>query len=831
MTMATGLIDRTNRSLLPVTLAFATGIGTARYVTVPAPTLLAAVAGLAAILLWAYFSRWPRLATLLLLPLFFLTGLWHGEPAFRPPQDAHHIARLLGDTQQDVVLAGVLAETPEKSEDRTHLLMAVGELRRPNGATPAHGLVQLTVGGSLRQEMLPGDRFLARARVGPLRGHRVPGAMDYRTFLHHQGIWLTGWAETPLHIVALPATQPLPWPARLRHLPEQLRTQANRLIDQLAPPATVPLYHGLLTGTRSEIPATVIEQFKATGAMHLLAISGMHLGLVTLLFTGLAIWLLKRSTWALLHLPTRKLALLLTLPALVGYAAITGLQPPAIRAFIMVLVFMAAIFLDRQWGSLNNLAIAALLILIIQPASLLGASFQLSFAAAAAIILAYRLRCPLLLAPQGPWSQRLHAWLLNSLTISVIATLATAPLCLFYFNRVSLLSPITTLLVTPLLCFWAIPLGLVGLALATPMPTLAGLLFALGGWGISASLLVVEKLAGLPWASFYLPTPTLLELSAALAALLALLAWQHGKSTRIAALALLAVLVASPLIRHAMRRADSDSRITFLDVGHGSAVVLHLPHGKTVLVDGGGLASERFNVGERLIAPFLWGRGIAHLNGVVVSHPDSDHWNGLPFILDHFRPATLWINGDRQGGTDYAGLLAQAASLGIAIKVPQPGDILCQAGAASLRNVAALHLIPAAPTPTKTKAKPRPRPAANNRSLVVQFRHGNQACLLPGDIDTAHEAIVMRRGGVKSAVLLAPHHGSRHSGSPRFIATVRPQVIVVSAQGGTKARFPHPEKRKAWQELGIPVLVTGASGSIGVTIRGETLRVAPLVGP
>lgn len=825
--MVTGLIDRINRSLLPVTLAFALGIGAARHLTLPAAPLLIALATLTATMAWSHFSGRARWANLLLLPLFSLTGLWYGGPSFQPPQDRLHIAHLVSEARQDVVLAGFLAGMPEESGNRTRLRMAVAELRQPSGITQTHGLVQLTVGGGLRQELRPGDHFLARVRLGPLRGYRVPGAMDYRTMLHQQGIWLSGWAETPLHIVPLPAEPAVSWPARLRFLPEHLRFQANSLIARLAPLPSMPLYQALLTGSREKVPDEVLEHFKATGAMHLLAISGMHLGLVTLLFSTLILWLLKRSTWALLHLPTRKLALLLTLPLLISYAAITGLQPPAVRALIMVLVFMAAILLDRQWCSLNNLAIAALLILLLAPASLVGASFQLSFAATAAIILAYRFRFPLLLTPGGSRIHQMGAWLANSLTISVVATLATAPLSLFYFNRLSLLSPLTTLLLTPLLCFWTIPLGLIGLALATPLPTLAGPLFAAGGWGITASLAVVTHLAALPWASFFLETPTLFELAAGLAAVPAVLAWRTGKPARLAAAILLGLLIASPLIRHTLRLADSTSRVSFLDVGQGNAVVVELPHGKTVLVDGGGRESDHFNVGERLIAPFLWGRGIATLDAVVVSHPHTDHWNGLPFIIEHFRPATLWINGDRQGEADYAGLLAKAAALGIAIKVPQPGDILCRSGAASLRNLADLHLIATRPgKPTRTNATGQTD--ANNQSLVLQFRHGNQACLLPGDIDAAHERHLLRQGQLKSAVLLAPHHGSRHSGSPQFITAVQPQTIVVSAQGGSKARFPHPEKRKMWQEMGIPVLVTGDAGTIGMQVEGETVQVMPL---
>lgn len=816
MTMVIDLFERTNTSLLPVTIAFAAGIGAASCLAMPQGIIPASLLFVALLL---YLARRCWFANLLLLAIFFLTGLWHGAPTFTPPADPNHIANRIGGTSQEVVLSGVLAETPDVHPEYTRLLVAVETLRRPTGFTATHGLAQLTVYGTLRHQLRPGDRLLARIELGPLRSFQVPGAVDYRSFMGRQGIWVSGWAASPLLIEPVRRNQPDQRLASLRLLPEQLRDIASSYLTLNAPDASVPLYLALLTGLRNNIPPAVLEHFKASGAMHLLAISGMHLGLVVLLITAGLSWLLKRSGWALLHLPIRKTAILAALPVLIGYAAITGLQPPAVRALIMVLVFMAALLLDRQWCSLNNLAIAALLILIADPASLFSASFQLSFAATGAIILAYRGRLAPSPIPTPTTAQRLRTWIVTGLFLSLIATLATAPLSLYYFNRVALLSPLTTLLITPLLCFWAIPLGLAALATAPLFPALAAFLLQLGAPAIGMSQSLVANLAAIPHASWHLPSPSLLEIGLAYGALGLLLLWRILPRARPYALVLVALLLISPVARQLMRQIDSTSSATFLDVGQGNAVVVELPRGKTILIDGGGAASPRFNVGERLIAPYLWKRGISTLDAVVISHPHADHWNGLPFILEHFEPKTLWINGGTVDDPGYQDLLDQATARQIPIRVPQAGEILCQQDGAVVRNVASFHPLP---NDTITPGRQAPHPSPNNQSLVLQLQYHRLAALFPGDIDAdREEQLVEHNRALRADVLLATHHGSRFSNSPRFIDAVRPRYVIVSANDGAQSRFPDPQALRLWQAKGIPVFITGKDGSIRATMAGE----------
>lgn len=855
-----GRVDR----LLPVTLALAAGILLAGLVSqawpdLPAPLVIPALPGALLLALLAggvilLARRRPQAAALLLLPIFGLAGYLLAGPTLNPPADPNHLYQLLTEPEpgeqstppepsdqgvatdhrahpevsgHGVVLVGRLAQLPRLEDDRSVLLMAAEELHRPNQAPrPTRGLVRLVVGGPLSEPLTPGDRFMIRAEVGPVHSFRVPGAFDYRQFLALHQIWLSGWAKSPQQVAAIhdPAGSAAP---RLfpPYWPERLRARAAAILESNLEGAPLALLKALLIGDKSGIPKPVLADFQASGGMHLLAISGLHLGLVALLATALFTWLLKRSPRLMLRLPVRKPALLLALLPVGGYALITGLNPPALRALIMILVFMAAILRDRQWCSLNNVAIAALLILVLDPAAIFTASFQLSFAATAGIILFLPQLAERLLpagAPAMPDRGKSHrasawlaAWLGNGLLVSLVATLVTAPLVLYHFHRLSLLSPLTTLLLTPILGGLILPLALLALALAAIAPSLTGLLLTAAAWGAEALLALTAQLARLPFASFYLPPPTPLELAVALALLIALVLARNRPVARISAVCLALLLITLPGHDLWQRRRNPATTVSVLDIGQGNATVVQLPHHRTLLVDSGGAASVRFDPGESLIGPFLHRQRVTRLAALVISHPDADHYNGAPFLLRHFRPETLWLNGRPGGGRGYEELLQLAAELEIPVKVPTAGQLLLASGEAKVINLADFHL--EAKTGPATSADP-----SNEQSLAIRVEHQKISWLLPGDIPMRQEQhLVAQRPEMEHSVLLAPHHGSWTSTSPQLLAAVTPSYLVLSAD----RRRTEWERVRQWREQGLNVLTTAEAGTIIFTTNGDALAV------
>jgi competence protein ComEC len=763
------------------------------------------------------YLRHTRIAYFLLCPLFFLLGVLHAAPAVKSPTEPGHIYNRITRSKEPVVIAGILHECPQVEADRGRMLMKVESVRDATGLERrAKGLVLLTMQGKPPDWLLPGSRFMAKTKLSPGGSYGTPGAFDYQKYLAHQDIWLTGWIASPSLLIEI---QQLPPPAlfeRIRYVPERIRYRLGQFLDQELPPKSAGLYKAILIGDRSAISPATIEQFKASGTMHLLAISGLHMGLLAAMLIGSLSWLARRSTRLILWLPVWKVAALLAMAPLIGYALIAGFQPPVARALIMTLVFLLALLVDRQWHVSTNIAIAALIMLIWQPVNLFTVSFQLSFAAVIAITLILPGLWPLISpGPAAPFAARCRNRIFAALAISVAASLGTLPLLLYYFNRFSPISSFTTLLVEPVLCLWALTAGLLACAILPLSPGLALLLLKTGALGITVADWLTAAFTALPFSSLWFPTPSGWELTGLFllpAALFLFLRRNRLIAVPLAGMALLLIL--TPSFVHQIKQGlDQQSRVTIMDIGQGSAVVIELPDGRNVLIDGGGFRSERFDPGRNVIAPFLWRKRITRLDAVIISHPHADHYNGLPFIIERFKPEVIWLNGQAGSEADYQSLLDLAADAGIPAKIPEAGTELLAAEEYRLINVAGFHLHSG-------------QPATNEESLVIRLDHGEISFLFPGDIGLVSEKKLLTEAGeLKVDVLLAAHHGSRNSNSIDFLKATAPRYLPISvgSAGTWLARI--EGQMEFWQQQGITPLPTAACGSIFFTSDGRELEV------
>jgi len=360
----------------------------------------------------------------------------------------------------------------------------------------------------------------------------------------------------------------------------------------------------------------------------------------------------------------------------------------------------------------------------------------------------------------------------------------------------------------PLICLWSLTLGFIACPLIFIMPAAAALLLHLGSTGLIVALKMAVFFNNLPFSSLWLPTPSptliVLYYAAILIGISGILVNKTARILGAGSFALIIFLFFFPPAELLKGRITT-SEITFLDVGQGSATFLQLPSGKRVLIDGGGgAASSGFNVGEDIIAPFLWQRGVKQLDAIIVTHGDSDHYNGIPFLLQRFRPKVLWVN-DRTGHENaWRQMLALAGRLHIDIKIPQQGEELIRGGEAEI-----VHL----GIPGKSGGV-----RSNDQSLVLRFAHNNLSCLFAGDISSNMESqLVEEKIPLQSTLLLSPHHGSSTSNSELFLKAVNPKTIVVSAGRFRPDNFPTPEVRKRCNELGIKMLITAEQGAITFT--------------
>jgi len=789
------------------------------------PPLLTGVCALA-----AHLRHHRRAAILLLMPFFFSSGLAHGLLAGRKPPDPGHIFHQIQEEEEAVLLC-TLKQLPGFNGRNSTLLVDLHSLRfkdHPDFAA-ARGLIQLKLKAPWPKHLMPGDLLAIRARLSHPATFQNPGGFDYPAFLAGQDIRITGWIRSPLHIHQLDQDQS--FSHRIRTLPERLRARISAFIDQTASPEIKDIYKALLIGEASGISEETLEAFKGSGTMHILSISGAHLSiLATFLFFSLY-WLLRRSEYLILHYPVKKIAAALCLPPLAAYSLLAGAGTPIIRSLIMVIVFMAALCADKRTSLFIPLALAALLILIWNPNSLFTASFQLSFMAVASMAMAAPLLAGISQTEERAETrairikQLLRRYTLAALAVSVAVTIGTTPLLLYYFNRISVVGPVANLLIELFICFWSLPIGFLACPFIFIAPSLAALLLHLGGYGLTLALQAADFFNQLPFSTLWLPTPAPLLIVLYYAPLLLALSAIPGitkttagssplrKTAGIAGLSawvLIFVLFILPPAELFKKRITT-SEITFLDVGQGSSTFLQLPTGRRILIDGGGSESPRFNVGEDIIARFLWQRGIKRLDGIAITHSDADHYNGIPFLLRRFRPQTLWVNEFNGHDQAWDKLLALAERLHIDIRIPEPGEQLIQgqeAGIVSLGN-------PMEPDGSES----------NDRSLILRFEQQgrtNFSCLFAGDISEKVETrLVDGQFPLQSTFLLSPHHGSSTSNSEAFLKAVNPQTIIVSAGRFRPDHFPAPEVRQRCAALGIEMLTTAEHGAI--TVTGDTI--------
>ena len=760
----------------PPAAALAAGIGAAAWLTVPSPVLLVAAATLllAALLV---LTRWPPVAAALLLLAVAALGALR---AASPPLPADHLARL--GLTGTVTLEGRLDGEPVRwASDRARLLLEASGAHLGPERVPASGRVQLTLYGETSTALGEGQRVLVDARLSRPVGYRNPGGFDYPAHLRRDGILLVGHARAD-RLVALSPDVP-PWRVAVKRW--AVATIAERL-----PETSGALLAGLLLGERTSMPAASDEAFRRAGVYHILAVSGFNVALLAgAVFAGLALGGVPRRG-----------AAVVAAAVLVGFALVVGAQPSVLRATVMGLLLLIALLLDRRSQLPNALALATIGLLLWRPGDLWEPGFQLSFAATAGIVYL------------APWiTGALEArgwprWLAAAVAVSLGAQAAVTPLMAAHFNQLSLIGVIANLAVVPLAAV-ATTLGM-GVLLAALLP---GPLAELGFESLWLVLLtlraVVAAAAALPAAMVHLPAPGVAAAVAWYGAM-GLAPFAAGsRRCRMAVgalLALVAALSAWPWLAPTERLL----RVTFLDVGQGDAALVELPDGPRLLVDGGPGGARRFDVGERVLAPYLWNRPLARLDVVALSHWDIDHSGGLAAVLTRFRVGEFWESGRVPAGApDTVAALARA-------RVPRRA---LEAGQRVRLGTALLTVLGPGPGPPLH---------ANDDSLVLRLDWRGLSLLLTGDLGARGEALMLERAGPLRAVALkVAHHGSRSSSGAALLDAIRPRLAVISVGARNPFRHPSPEVLARLEAAGARVYRTDRDGAVIVESDGRVVRV------
>lgn len=812
------MIFRTcHRPIIPLLFAFSLGILAGRFAPVlPGAWLVVAAATLR--LLWLLYHKKPaRISPLL---LFAALGYIAVSPYIFPVFPPGPVRPFLDEKPRR--LSGIIVEPPEKNPFRTRCVLKdieiPGEEKSQSVSLP--GRVQLHVYGAV-PEMHPGDRVTLEGGIRQLKNFNNPGGFDYRQYMAFERIWGSAYGSSRT-IEVRPAVSK----SFFRKI-AGFRESVHLAIGSVSGGDSRTVLSALVIGKTERISPPLQDAFSRSGASHLLSISGLHVAIVASCAMVLFKWLFGRSAFILRRAWLNKGAAMAAFIPVIGYALISGMAPATQRAVIMVAFFLAACVWEREYDSANTLAAAALAILLISPPALFNISFQLSFAAVAAILFGFHLFPGINPPAEGIW-EMMRKILIGFTAISLFAIIGTTPLVMHYFNQVCLIGIVSNLVLIPLLGFLAVILGLLSTFILLFSESLALFGFTLADIIVRAGLYFIHLAAAVPLGSFKTVTPSLIELTCIYLLLICIPIWMRNRLSNselprkvfsfqrgIAAVILIATIIMAGDAGYWIHRRlfHPDLRVTILDVGQGNASLIEIPGSRTVLIDGGGFTSNTtFDVGKLIVGPYLWDNKIRTIDTVILTHPDADHLNGLLFILENFRirrVISTHITAESEQYQRFTEIIARK-------RIPHP-DFKSVDSREVMNGVVFDILYP--PVIRKTVFGSG---KSNNGSIVMKVTYNGVSLLFPGDIEASAETELLSAAArrLDADILLSPHHGSRTSSTTAFLDAVDPDTVIISAR---KSRFGPPSKEviERYQRRGYHLLQTEREGAIRIIVDGN----------
>lgn len=688
-----------------------------------------------------------------------------------------------------------------------------------------------------QQGLALGDYARLWVTLSPLPSPQNPHEVDHRARLTHQGIDAVAYCRSLVTIGESQATG-VNW----------ARAKVLQQIERDLSGETRAVIGALVLGEPGSLPPELRARFAATGTAHLLAVSGGHVVIVTLLLEWLLRFFWLRSSWLSRRwVPARAIALL-TLPWVALYVWFVGASPSALRAGLAMGAFLFCRALGRSMSGASLISLSALLALSIEPYELFGPSLQLSFAAVIGLALftpklkgmlsssgipswadkergfasdlagsdAYPPNSPRR-PPATPTKEKegLGWWLwkqLKELLIATIsATLATSPIVAWHFGQAAPASLWANLLMVPVVSFLLLPIGLLAAVLALlGLETLSELLFSLSAWLWSWMQELLFWVS--PERPLSLPLSSLSVLFCY--ALLLSVFFLSGRRRLLVCLVLISCWGA--LAWYSGKKREGVLTVTFLSIGQGDSAILELPEGGTIVIDGGGAATGHDDPGARSIVPFLRWMGVRSIDLLVLSHPHPDHFGGLATVAEEIEVKEFWYNGGDSPDERYQRLLEATQE---AARSPKDGGDPYTGFTTHLGGVSLTLLGPA------QNDIARPHEDENDNSLVFLLQYQNKKILFTGDAEAAEEEAMLESGiSLKADVLKLGHHGSKTSTTEEFLSAVSPSLAVACLGKKNRYGFPHAEVTERLTRHKIPLWRTD-EGAVILQTNGEWLTI------
>ena len=736
---------------------------------------------------------------------------------------------------------------------------------------PARGGLRVSLSKAPEQaapaDVHAGDDVAVTTQARRPQVYRDDGAFDRQAYLEQQNIDLVATLRAP-ELMEQTAISRVTAATLLARARRRLREEVDTLFGST--PQVDGVLRAMLLGDRSFVERSESTDFQKTGVFHVLVVAGLHVGAVAVFLFWIGRAFRLTPFWTALT----------TLTLLFAYVAVVEQRPPVLRAALMTSIVVIGGLFFRRLDLLNSAGMAALILLVARPLAVRDSSFQLTFLAIGCIA---GLAAPWLEKTVQPYVKALRGWrdvtrdaaqepravqfridlratarwissrvptrlenpagevlargiafslrVWELLVITLVLQIGMLPLMARDFHRVTLSAPLVNLVAVPITGI-VVPVGFLTIGSGLLLPALGKLLAAPLAWVTMLLLHVVDWFAQVPRWSYRIPGPPswLVAVFLLAALLLAVTAripnfWRGAARGAAVVMALSALTIA--IFPFAPRRSDGNLELTVLDVGQGDSLFVVTPHGKTMLIDGGGSfggfpGNEEHNgpdPGEDAVSPYLWSRGFQRLDVVALTHAHQDHIGGLTAILENFRVGTLLI-GREVASAALANLEKMARKKKIAIVHEIRGN------AFSWDGVETQFLWPEI-APEEVGPSPK-----NNDSLVLRLKFGDRTVMLPGDAEKQAEKEILEENNeaiLGADVLKVGHHGSKNSTAPGFLAAVHPRLAVISAGEDNPYGHPNPELLERLESAGVRTLRTDRDGAVHVLTDGKRLEISCFV--
>lgn len=733
---------------------------------------------------------WP------IIGLFFMAGMiyYSQESIVRSDNISHYIG-------QTVKIKGIVEEVPaiieldaQSKQVRYVVNVEYVELEQAGSLLHSSGRVRVNV--RYKNNGSPaayGDRITVYGKVQELHGYNNPGQIDMTLALKRQNI-MARMSVQGDNVKVFSAFNTYSWRVVMANWQEGI----IQALQKVMPVNDAAILTAVLFGGYKGIDKNVITDFATTGLIHILSVSGAHMALVA----GLIRWL--GNQFRLGSLTSATLAAI----AVILYACISGLTPPVIRSAVMGIISLMAIVLGRESYAPAALSVTALGMLVYQPLLLYDISFQLSFGATAGLVFIYRQTLEFM----AHWP----SWLAEPLAVTLSAQLGVLPVIAWYFNSFSLISFIANIFVLPIVEL-VIILGLAGVVLYTIIPVVGNIVFVISSLLIGNIILLTQFLASVPLSSVYVPSIGI----AGSVMYYILLAWTYGwcpfslpRPRQLINQKPMYCVIAAIMIVVLITGYSAYPRhlsVHFIDVGQGDATLVITPHGKAVLVDtGGSFNGTNFDIGERVVAPYLKHYGVTTVDYLILTHGHQDHAGGAAGVAANVRVNKVLLPREEYSQAVQSLVHTKPAVLIIPTYIDQIFEL----------DGVTFCIYPAVAEGDRSRQKT----SDNEISSVVRVSYGQHSFLITGDLEAKGEAVLLNKEIKPCTVLKVGHHGAKTSTTAPFLKAVAPNYAVISVGYGNRFGHPHEETIKRLAERKTVVYRTDIHGAVVFTSNGRDIK-------